>query len=396
MNYLIKNIICVSKKIKLIIKHNILKTPVINFFKDNFSQNVLISYITKPFREGIDIIHTNSAEVLEIAQVFRSLGFNVDIADYDYEGYIDYKKYNTIFGFGDPLVNSFKFNSIQSTTRIYYGTGMHISIQNQNSTKRIEAVKNKKGIWIPESGRIVEKAWTQQTTNVDAMIVLGNDEVKKSYQKYFEKNIYLLSPSIYKQLDYKKVLEDKHFEEAKNNYLWFGSSGLIHKGLDLVLDAFKTLPDLHLHVCGPIENEPKFKKAYYDELYNKVNIHTYGFIKIDTLLFKEILNKCAFIIFPSCSEGGGASVLNVCVNGGLIPIVTKEASIDIDGFGLLINSFELSSVKMAIEDSQKLSQDELKTLSELTGKKISEYSLGNYSKLLKTHLSSIFNTNNSE
>jgi len=391
MNYPLKNISFVSKKIKLVIKQTILKTPVINFFKDNFSQNVLISYITKPFREGIDITHTNSAEVLEIAQVFRSLGFNVDITDYDYEGYIDYKKYDTIFGFGDPLTNSFKFNTSQITTRIYYGTGMHISVQNQNSTNRIEDVKSKKGVWIPESGRIVEKAWTQQTTNVNAMIVLGNEEVKKSYQKYFKKNIYLLSPSIYKQLDYKKVLDDKNFEEAKNNYLWFGSSGLIHKGLDLVLDVFKTLPDLHLHVCGPIENEHEFKKTYYEELYNTVNIHTYGFVKIDTSLFKEILNKCAFLIYPSCSEGGGASVLNVCGNGGLIPILTKEVSIDIDSFGLLIDSLELSSVKKAIENSQKLSINELKTLSEITGKKISEFSLENYSKQLKTHLSSIFN-----
>jgi glycosyltransferase involved in cell wall biosynthesis len=396
MLYFIKNTILTFRKILYIFKRDVIKHPIFNYFNENHPKRVLISYITRPFRTGVELTHTNSAEVLEIAQVFRALGFNVDIADYDYEGYIDYKKYNAILGFGDPLVNSFKFNSIQSTTRIYYGTGMHISIQNQNSTKRIEAVKNKKGIWIPESGRIVEKAWTQQTTNVNAMIVLGNEEVKKSYQKYFEKNIYLLSPSIYKQLDYKKVLEDKNFEEAKNNYLWFGSSGLIHKGLDLVLDVFKTLPDLHLHVCGPIENEPKFKKAYYDELYNTVNIHTYGFIKIDTSLFKKILYKCAFIIFPSCSEGGAPSVLNVCVNGGLIPIVTKEASIDTDGFGLLINSFELSSVKKAIEDSQKLSKNELKILSELTGKKISEFSLENYSKLLKTHLSTILNTNNSE
>ena len=396
MNYFVKNIGLATKKIKQIIKQNIIKAPIANYFNDNYLQNVLISYITKPFRQGINTAHTNSAEVLEIAQVFRSLGFNVDIADYDYEGYIDYKKYDTIFGFGDPLVNSFKFNTSQSTTRIYYGTGMHISVQNQNSTKRIEEVKNKKGVWIPESGRIVEKAWTQQTTNVNAMILLGNEEVKKTYQKSFDKDIYLLSPSIYKQLDYKKVLEDKNFEEAKNNYLWFGNSGLIHKGLDLVLDVFKTLPHLHLHVCGPIENELKFKKAYYDELYNTVNIHTYGFVKIDTSLFKEILNKCAFIIFPSCSEGGGASVLNVCGNGGLIPIVTKEVSIDIDSFGLLIDSLEQSSVMKAIEDSQKLSINELMTLSEKTGKKISKFTLENYSKQLKTHLNSIFNKNNSE
>lgn len=389
MTYLLKNISFVSKKIKLIIKQNILKMPVINFFKDNFSQNVLISYITKPFREGIDIIHTNSAEVLEIAEVFRSLGFNVDIADYDYEGYIDYKRYKTIFGFGEPLVNSFNFNSIQSTIRIYYGTGMHISIQNQNSTKRIETVKNKKGVWIPESGRIVEKAWTQQTTNVDAMIVLGNDEVKKSYQKYFNKDIYLLQPSFYHLLDYKTIIAKKNFSEAKTNYLWFGSSGLIHKGLDLLLEVFKELPDLHLHICGPIENEQAFREAYYNELYKTANVHTYGFVKLDSLLFREILEICAYIIYPSCSEGGSPSVLNVCGNGGLIPILAKEASIDINNFGFLIESLDVSSVSKAIEDSQKLSESELQKLSDKSGEETSSYTLDNYRKQLGTHLRSI-------
>src|SRR4030065_2669825 len=87
MNFTIKNSFIVSKKIKQIIKRNLLKSPVINYFGDNHPKNVLISYITKPFRKGIDITHTSSAEVLEIAKIFRSLGYNVDVADYDYDGF---------------------------------------------------------------------------------------------------------------------------------------------------------------------------------------------------------------------------------------------------------------------------------------------------------------------
>jgi glycosyltransferase involved in cell wall biosynthesis len=375
-----------SKKAKQIIKNDILKATILNYFNDNHTKNVLISYITKPFRKGIDLSHTNSMESLEIAKVFRSLGYNVDIADYNYEGYLDYKKYSVIFGFGEPLVNSFNFNETKNIKRVYYGTGMHVSIQNQNSAKRIEEVKDKTGVWIPESGRIVEKAWTQQTANVDAMIVLGNEEVKKSYQKYFNKDIYLLAPSFCKVLNYKTIIDHKNFTEAKKNYLWFGSSGLVHKGLDLLLEIFKTLPDLYLHVCGPLENEQVFNKTYYKELYNTANIHTYGFVKINSPLFKEILEKCAFIIFPTCSEGGSPSVLTVCGNGGLIPITTKEASIDVEGFGFLIADFRLSSVNKAIEDSKCLSESELMILSEKTGKEISSYTLDNYKKKLEIHL----------
>lgn len=100
-------------------------------------------------------------------------------------------------------------------------------------------------------------------------------------------------------------MKNKNYKDAKKHFLWFGSSRLIHKGLDLLLEIFKELPDLHLHVCGPINNELKFKDIYYEELYNTKNIHTYGFINIQSKSFKGIINKCAFIIFPSCSEGGG-------------------------------------------------------------------------------------------
>ena len=47
----------------------------------------------------------------------------------------------------------------------------------------------------------------------------------------------------------------KDFERARSAFLWFGSGGLVHKGLDLVLEAFAGLPDCRLFVCGPISRE---------------------------------------------------------------------------------------------------------------------------------------------
>lgn len=42
----------------------------------------------------------------------------------------------------------------------------------------------------------------------------------------------------------------KSISSSRRNFLWFGSVGLIHKGLDIVIDAFKELPDLSLNVYG--------------------------------------------------------------------------------------------------------------------------------------------------
>ncbi len=301
MNFLFKNSSLLLRNIKKLIIKDFLKSPVINHFGDNFSKNVLISYITKPFKKGIDFSHTNSVEVLEIAKVFRSLGFNVDAADYDYEGFLDFDKYDLIFGFGEPLISSFSSNNKKNLIRIYYGTGMHVTVQNNNTLKRVEEVYRKKGVWLIESGRIVEKVWSQQTNIVDALILLGNDIVMESYKKYFDKDIYLLPPSFHKIYDYNDIIVKKNFKEARDNFLWFGNRGLIHKGLDLLLDLFKTMPEIHLHVCGPLEEEYNFKQIYRKELYDTPNIHTYGFVKIDSKLFNELIHKCGFIIYPSCS-----------------------------------------------------------------------------------------------
>jgi len=394
MNFLVKNSLLTIKKLKQIVIRDILKSPVINYFGDDYPENVLISYITRPFRKGIDLSHTNSAEVLEIAKVFRSLSFKVDIADYNYEGFLDYDKYNVIFGFGEPLVNSYTCPVKKRIIRIYYGTGMHVIVQNNNTLRRIEEVYRKKGIWLTESGRIVEKTWSQQTNIVDAMIVLGNDRVKESYRKFYDKNIFILSPSFYKIFDFKEIIDNKDFSEAKRNFIWFGGRGLIHKGLDLLLEAFKTIPDFHLHICGPTNSETEFRKIYQKELYETPNVHSYGFIKIDSPLFRQLTHKCAFIINPSCSEGGGAAVLNISGNGGLIPIISGETSIDVHDYGFIIKSLSVEEIKNSVQAATLLTNEELREKSLLWAKYLAEKnSIEAYSKNIKRHLQTILNEN---
>jgi len=354
--------------------HSIKDRPIINYFNTKYENNVLISYITYPFRQGIKLIHTNYIESLIIANIFKELGYNVDIISYRYCRDIDYSKYQVIFGFGEPLERSFYKRNSKIIT-IHYATGMHTFYQNTMSLKRIEEVYHKKGVWILESGRIIDKAWSAQKVLVDAMIVLGNEEVVNSYKKFFSKKIYSLPPCFYKVYDPYEIIKQKDFLKAKYNFLFFSGAGLIHKGLDLLLDIFKETKRLNLHICGPIDREQKFRKTYYDELYNTTNIHTYGFVNLDSNIFKELLLKCGFVVFPSCSEGGSPSVLNVMGNGGLIPIITKESSIDIQDFGILIDDLSIESVKKSILEAISLEYNEIKERSI----KCVDYVLNNHS-----------------
>jgi glycosyltransferase involved in cell wall biosynthesis len=359
MNIQLQNIVhALTKEFKSAGKI-IFRSPIINYYRTSYSRNALVSYITDSFRNKINLSHTNLFESMEIGKAINEAGFNVDIADYDYEGIIDYSRYDLIFGFGEPLINSF-YKRGKKIITVYYGTGMHINTQNNNTLNRVTEVFNKTGVWLPGSGRIVDKSWSIQTMLVDAMILLGNEEVTKTYSHYFKGKIYNIPASIYKITNYEEIIASKDFNNAKTHFLWFGSSGMIHKGLDLLLEIFSKREDIHLHICGPLEGEPEFKQTYNNELLKTINIHYHGFVSLNSSLFKELLQKCAFVVFPSCSEGGSPSVLNVCGNGGLIPLLSKEASIDTGDFGFVFDKINIESIQFTVNQALHLTDKEIK------------------------------------
>jgi hypothetical protein len=98
--------------------------------------------------------------------------------------------------------------------------------------------------------------------------------------------------------------------------------------------------------------------TYKNELYNSSNIHTHGFIDINSEKFKEILECCSFAIFPSCSEGGAPSLITTVGNGALIPIITKDTSVS-TGYEIPIKGFSPIDLKEAIDISEKLSSEEI-------------------------------------
>jgi hypothetical protein len=98
------------------------------------------------------------------------------------------------------------------------------------------------------------------------------------------------------------------------------------------------------------------------------------------------MKKCAFIIFPSCSEGGGVSVLN-CMANGLIPIVTKYASINVDDFGIMINNLTSKDVAEAVDEAKNIDNNKLKEMAFKAMKYTREnHSMEIYTKTLYKYL----------
>lgn len=349
----------VPQKIKNII-HEYLKNQLIkNYFNKNNTKSALLSYILTPFQKD-SIYHTNYFEAQSWAKILDEIGYNVDIIDYRNNKRIDLSKYDLICGFGDVFQSHFESNCHKNIKTIYYGAGMHVCHQNTISLQRVKDVYHKKYIWLAKSARFVEKTWSHQTSLVDGIIALGNNICADSYRRYYDGSVYEVPAPYYQTQDGIKIIKTRNQDSLKH-YLWFGSSGLIHKGLDLVLDYFSQNNDLYLHICGPIENEPDFVCAYKNELFESKNIIVHGFIDISSNAFKKILQQCAFIIYPSCSEGGSPSTLTVIGNGGLMPIITKETSIQ-TGHEIWIEGFKYSDIDYAIKQSQQLTFDQTQAM----------------------------------
>ena len=334
------------------------KRPINNYYNKAYDRKVLISYITHPFRKQ-SFSHTNYYEAIALAKVMDDLGYIVDIIEYTTARISNINDYDVILGFGDIFQFYFE-NSIKDIKTIYYGTGMQVCYQNTSTLERLKDVYHKKGKWITESVRYVDKTWSYQTTLVDGIIALGNEECALTYRKHYSGLIYSVPVPCYVTKDAKKIIE-KREPNANKNFLWFGSLGLIHKGLDLLLEYFSVNRHVNLHICGNILHEKEFVNTYSEEIFKSDNIYVHGFVDITSSQFESVLKKCSFAIFPSCSEGGCASLITTILNGALIPIATKETSVNLDN-GIVVKGFNYNEIDKAIKKSLDLSIEDIVTM----------------------------------
>jgi glycosyltransferase involved in cell wall biosynthesis len=358
-----------------------------NFYKTNYKKNALLSYITVPFKKD-SFVHTNYFEAKSWAKILSELGYNIDVVNYECNSELDLSKYDIICGFGNIFQKYFEGSYKKKIKTIYYGTGMHVCHQNHATLQRINNVYNHKGIWLGKSARFVEKTWTHQTSLVDGIIALGNDKCADSFKKYYEGTV-LSVPAPFYHIHNAEELINQRCVDANKNFLWFGSSGLIHKGLDLLLDYFSNNPDLTLHVCGPIDNEIDFVNAYRKELFENKNIITYGFLDINSETFVDILKKCSFVVFPSCSEGGSPSVLTVVGNGGLIPIISHETTVS-TASEIWIEKLTYEGIEQSIKTALSLNELTIKKMQIDNYEYVKEHnSTSNYYNELKSAITSL-------
>ena len=324
----------------------------------------LLSYIALPFltRDG-SRLHSNRREAVIIAQVIAALGYSVDVIDARSCYPVKFDRYDLLFGFGEPFVRSFRrpFGG----KRIWYATGAEQSFQAVAEAIRLRAFRERHGLSL-RPRRMPARFWTEAEAMSDGIVVVGNDWTASTYR--------LLNPRIATVLPTSNArwgaADIAHnWSRRRSGFLWFGSAGAVHKGLDLCFDALSHLePEVRLHTCGPIADEGDFFSAYGGSSPSRATHH--GFVDVAGEPLRSILSDCAFAILPSCSEGCATSVL-ACMHAGLIPIVTKEAGIDLE-FGITITEATPIGVANAMKEALRMSEEEWLRRSALVVKRVNE------------------------
>jgi len=320
--------------------------------------NVLFSYILDPFllkpNEPISHDHTQHWESMQIAKTFLELGYSVDSISYLNHSFIPQKKYSF---FIDARWNLERLAPLMNKdcVKIMHVDLCHMLFNNAAEANRLLALQQRRRVTLPP--RRFERP-NLAIEHADCATILGNEFTINTF-RYANKPLYRIpisNPFIY------PWPEKKDFEACRKRYLWFGSGGFVRKGLDLTLEAFAGMPDYYLTICGPINVEKDFERAYYKELYETPNITTIGWVDVSKPEFLEITDRCIGVVFPSVAEGGGGSVIT-CMHAGLIPIVSYEASVDVDDdYGLVLKNCSIEEIQNSIREISSLSEEKLKSM----------------------------------
>jgi glycosyltransferase involved in cell wall biosynthesis len=304
---------------------------------------VLLSYIIDPFLlpEGVPVSHdhTHHWESWQIAHTFLRKGFAVDVISYLNRRFVPSRRYD-YFVAARTNFDRISAHLNEDCVKVAHLDTAHWVFNNHAAYSRLLALQKRRGMTL-ENLKMIEANWAIE--NADVATLLGNDFTMQTY-RYANTPLYRIPISAPCTYDWD---DGKDFEKCRNHYLWFGSSGFVHKGLDLVLEAFAGMPGYSLTVCGPFDEERRFLGAFHQELYETPNIEAHGWIDVSGGDFAAIARRCVGLVYPTCSEGGGGSVIT-CMHAGLIPILPREASVDIGDGGIVLEQNSIDEIRKSV------------------------------------------------
>ncbi len=317
--------------------------------------SVLLSYVTHPFtiskEELQQVPHTNPVECLELAEAFLCRGYAVDVIDAWNKTFIPARSYAFCVDIQNNLERLAPLLPPTCQT-LFYVTGAHWLFQNHAEYERLVALRARRG-YVLRPRRTVEPSRAPEIAQ--RMLGLGNAFIRQTYGPLGGTIHPLPLPA---SVSFSTPVQ-RADPSVRKRFLWIGGGGAVHKGLDLVLEAFASLPEYELTVCGPVAAETDFVAAYQKELFETPNIRAVGRINVRGPEFKALLERSVAVISPSCSEGTSGSVVTG-MHGGLIPIVSRASGVEVGDFGVVLPEATVEAIVRAVRDVSALPEAELR------------------------------------
>lgn len=328
---------------------------------------VLLSYLTGPFTrlpwQHFTDPHTNYWEGSEIARLFAVRGYDVDVIDASNTRFVPRKPYDIVV---DVRQNLKHLHTLlpPSCKKVMHITSSESGFQNAVEAKRLADLKQRRGI-ILSSQRVETGA--ENPAYADYLEGFGNQTVRATFAR-FKKPIRHIPISVAQTFEFPNEAT-KDFVEARKHFLFFSGGGAILKGLDLVIEAFATMPNLHLHIIGPAAYEKEFRAAYANELalpniscYPRPRLDKAGNMTVGDTTFMAIANRCATLIYPSASEGTSGAVIQA-MHAGVFPIVTRQTGLSEDAPTIILEEPSVESIRTQAQKIAQTAPEELERMS---------------------------------
>ena len=263
------------------------------------SKRALLLYTTRAFRRGFERLqHQNILQQRELAHAIGERGFAVDVVDFDARDLRvlphDYDLVVDLHPKADPV---YAYRVAAGAIRIAYITGSNPRFTNAAEQARLDDLERRRGVRL--APRRQQPMFPTATLEAfDAMFLIGNAVTLATYADVTLRHVFLLPNSVPGGIE---ATEPARRDATR--FLYLGSSGQVHKGLDLLLDAFAATPSLSLAVCGDFARERDFARAYGRELSATPNIRAAGWMDLRGTAFRDLQASCGAMLLPSCAEG---------------------------------------------------------------------------------------------
>ncbi len=301
----------------------------------------VVSYVIDPYlagaAENISHAHTQDWESWTIGRTLADLGFSVEAMHWTNRRFVPAGPRDLLI---DARCNLERLAPAvgPACVKIFHAETAHWRVSDEAQLRRLAELEARRGIRLTRTRLVGENHGIE---TADAGVVLGNEWTLASYRPFGKP---LFRVPISNAFSYPSPA-GRDFDASRQRFLWFGGVGFVHKGLDLVLEACAGHPGLELAVAAPLDREPDFVAAFAAELYRSPNVRPLGWLDVGSEGFQRIAAQTVGMIFPSCSEGGGGSAVTA-MHAGLIPLVTRETSLDVEpSFGVLLPDAGVETIR---------------------------------------------------